>query len=392
MSAGNPLEYLTASIRRCKIACCLLAIAAGSCSKEDKATASSQRTGPTPVQVAEVMRKDMPFLLRAIGRVTPTQTVVIKPLVTGQIGTVHLQDGRDVKTGDLLFSIDRRPFEVALGESQAALAQATTQAANAKTQERRYLSLAKRGAVPQKEQEQATATAQTATDQVLIASAAVQKAELNLSYCEIRAPISGRAGRVLADVGNVVSAYQTEMVVINQIDPIEVTFAIPEQQLPALQRGMATGSLHVAATSGQSERMTVEGQVTFVDNTVKPNTGTIDVSATFKNNPPVLWPGQYANLSIEVSVDRDAVVAPARAVQPGQNGPFVFVVEPDMTVRATQVVVARTVEDHAIISNGLRGGEKVVIDGHDRLRDGAKVHIKPSLDEAAPKVTAVTAP
>lgn len=356
------------------------------CGKKDDQAAGGgppKGGGPTPVLVAEVVRKDMPANLRAIGRVTPTQTVTLRPQVTGQIEKVHFKDGQDVKVGDVLFSIDRRPFEVALNEAKAGLAAATAQAGNAMDQERRYQTLAKDGAVPQKELETAMTNVKAAAGQTSGADAAVQKAELNLSYCEVRSPIAGRTGRVLADVGNMASAYQTDLVVINQIEPIEVTFAVPEQQLPALQRGMGSGTLKVKAHTSLPERLDVEGRLEFLDNTVKPNTGTIDVRATFKNEPQVLWPGQYANLSVEVSVDKNAVVAPARAVQPGQESTFVFVVQDDMTVKATNVVVARTVENEAVITEGLQGGEKVVIDGQDRLKEGGKVSIKEGLEPAA---------
>lgn len=364
----------------------MLPVMAGlpSCSKEeDKAGGAPKGGGPAPVLVGEVVRKDMPVNIRAIGRVTPTQTVTLRPQVTGQIAEVHFKDGQDVKAGDILFTIDRRPFEVALAEAKAGLNQATAQATNATDQERRYLALAKDGAVPQKELELAQATAKAAASQTSGAEATVQKAQLNLDYCDVRAPISGRAGRVLADVGNVASAYQTDLVVINQIEPIEVTFALPEQQLPALQRGLATGALKVAAHTSLPERLDTQGRLEFLDNTVRPNTGTIDVRATFKNNPQILWPGQYANLSVEVSVDKNAVVAPARAVQPGQESAFVFVVGPDNTAHVKKVVVARTVENEAVISEGLEGNERVVIDGHDRLREGGKVSIKASLEDAA---------
>lgn len=362
-------------------AAALLGLAA--CGKTDDQAAGPPRQGATPVLVAEVVRKDMPVNLRAIGRVTPTQTVTLRPQVTGQIEKVHFKDGQEVKAGDVLFSIDRRPFEVALNQAKAGLAQATAQAGNAQDQERRYQTLAKDGAVPQKELETAMANVKAAAGQTSGADAMVQKAELDLSYCDVRAPISGRAGRVLADVGNVASAYQTDLVVINQIEPIEVTFAVPEQQLPALQRGMASGTLKVKAHTSLPERLDVEGHLEFLDNTVKANTGTIDVRATFKNDPQVLWPGQYANLSVEVSVDKNAVVAPVRAVQPGQESAFVFVVQPDMTARVVKVVVARTVESEAVITEGLQGSEKVVVDGQDRLKDGGKVSIKEGLDPGA---------
>lgn len=369
------------TLQACLWTFALLGLAA--CGKKEEQAGEGGRPkggGATPVLVGEVVRKDMPVNLRAIGRVTPTQTVTLRPQVTGQIEKVHIKDGQDVKAGDVLFSIDRRPFEVALSEAKAGLTQARAQAGNAMEQEKRYQNLAKDGAVPQKELETATANAKAAAGQTSGADATVQKAELNLSYCDVKAPISGRAGRVLADVGNVASAYQTDLVVINQMQPIEVTFAVPEQQLPALQRGMSSGTLKVNARTSLPERLDVAGEVEFMDNTVKPNTGTIDMRATFKNEPQVLWPGQYANLTVEVSMDKDAVVAPARAVQPGQESTFVFVVQPDMTVKATNVVVARTMENEAVISEGLKGGEKVVIDGQDRLKDGGKVSIKEGLE------------
>lgn len=354
------------------------------CSKEEeKAGGAPKGGGATPVLVEQAVRKDMPVNLRAIGRVTPTQTVTLRPQVTGQIAKVHFKDGQDVKTGDILFTIDRRPFEVALAEAKAGLGQASAQEGNAVDQERRYQNLAKDGAVPQKELEQAATTAKAAASQTSGAEATVQKAQLNLDFCDVRAPISGRAGRILADVGNVASAYQTDLVVINQITPIEVTFSMPEQQLPSLQRGLATGSLKVAAHTSLPERLDTEGRLEFLDNTVRPNTGTIDVRATFQNDPQVLWPGQYANLSVEVSVDKNVVVVPARAVQPGQDSAFVFVVHPDNTAHVAPVVVARTVENEAVISEGLKGDEKVVVDGQDRLRDGGKVSIKESLEAAA---------
>lgn len=374
---------------RSLLCCCgvpLLLGALAACSKNQEDAAGGRPKGagaPVPVLVADVVKKDMPVNLRAIGRVTPTQTVALRPQVTGQIAEVHIKDGQDVKAGDILFTIDRRSFEVALAEAKAGLAQTKAEADNAMDQEKRYLTLAKDGAVPQKELEQAQATAKAAASQTSGAEAAVQRAQLNLEYCDVRAPISGRTGRILADVGNVASAYQTDLVVINQINPIEVTFSLPEQQLPALQRGLASGALKVRAHTSLPERLDTEGRLEFLDNTVRPNTGTIDVRATFKNDPLILWPGQYANLSVEVSVDKDAVVAPARAVQPGQESAFVFVVNPDGTAHAVNVEVARMVESEAVISAGLKGGEKVVVDGQDRLRDGGKVSIKKSLEDAA---------
>ncbi|MEA3207202.1 MAG: rane fusion protein multidrug efflux system [Chthoniobacter sp.] len=210
----------------------------------------------------------------------------------------------------------------------------------------------------------------------------MKAADLQLDYCSIRGPIDGRVGKALVTAGNVVTANQTDLVILNQIAPVEVTFSVAEQQLTAVQRGMAAGKPKVTAKTSGLDRQTAEGELTFVDNNVKAATGTIELKAAFRNDPQVLWPGQFVGLKVEVGIDQNAVVAPAAAVQNGQDSAFVFVIKPDKTAEIRKVVVDRTVSDESVIHSGLEGGEQIVIDGQSRLTAGSSVEILPP--EAAP--------
>jgi membrane fusion protein, multidrug efflux system len=357
----------------------LLVIAAfsvASCKKEEAAAAPTKRP-PVPVVVTEVVRKDMPVVVRAIGRVTSPATVSVKPQVTGRIFELHFVDGQDVKKGDPLFTIDKRPFEVALDQARASQAEAAAKAANAADQARRYASLDKTGSVSKDEVATFLSAAKAAEATVQVAVAAVKGAELQLDYCSVRAPINGRAGKALVTAGNVVSANQTELVVLNQTAPVEVTMSVAEQQLPAVQRGMAAGRPKVVARTAGAERLDVEGELTFVDNTVKAATGTVELKAAFKNEPPVLWPGQFVGLRVQVGLDVNAVVAPAAAVQEGQEGTYVFVVK-EGVAEMRPVEVVRSANDEAVIGKGLEGGEQIVIDGQSRLTKGSAVTITPA--------------
>jgi multidrug efflux system membrane fusion protein len=205
-----------------------------------------------------------------------------------------------------------------------------------------------------------------------------------LDYCTIGTPIDGRAGKALITAGNVVMANQTDLVIVNQLAPVEVTFSVAEQQLTAIQRAMSAGKPKVTARTSGLDRQTAEGQLVFVDNNVKASTGTIELKAAFRNDPQVLWPGQFVGLRVEVSVDKNAVVAPASAVQEGQDGAFVFVVKPDHTAELRKVEVDRTANEEAVIRSGLEGGEKIVIDGQSRLTVGSSVEIVPPGAGAVP--------
>lgn len=375
-------------LRRCprlSLALLLLPLLVGC--KKDAPTGErgGGRGGAVPVLASEVVRQDVPLIVKAIGAVRPPATVTIKPQVGGQIAEVHFKQGQEVQKGDLLFTIDKRPFDVAFAQAQAALEQARAQAVNAEDQSTRYKSLSKTGAVAAEQFEQIKLTLRTTAAAVKAAEAGVQNAQLQLDYCDIRAPLEGRVGKFLVDPGNVVQANQTDLVIINQLDPIEVQFAVAERYLGEIRRYSGEGDLKVIAIPDGKELRPVEGKLIFVDNSVKSATGTIELKGVFANNPKVLWPGQFVDVELWLTTDRDAVVAPASAVQAGQEGQFVYVIKPDQTVEARKVVVARVNEEAAVIREGLKGGEKIVIDGQSRLGPGAKVEIKTGLGpEPAP--------
>jgi multidrug efflux system membrane fusion protein len=338
---------------------------------------------PVPVVTGEVVRKDMAITVRAIGRVSSPATVAVKPQVTGTIAETHFTDGQPVNKGDPLFTIDPRPFEVALEQAKASQAESQTKADNAREQADRYATLGKSGTVSKEQAADFGVVAKAALSTVQVTAAAVKAAQLQLEYCSIRAPIAGRAGKALITAGNVVTANQTDLVVVNQIAPVEVTFAVAEQQLAAVQRGMAAGKPKVSARTSGLDRQAAEGELVFVDNVVRATSGTIELKAAFSNDPQTLWPGQFVTLRLEVGIDKSAVVAPAAAVQDGQDSKFVFVIKPDKTAELRKVEVDRIVEDEAVIRSGLEGGEQIVIDGQSRLTVGSKVEIVPK--EAAPQ-------
>ena len=358
-------------------------VALAACHKTETGAQGGRGSGGTPVLAADVVRKDVPLIVKAIGSVHPPASVTIKPQVGGQIAEVHFKEGQELKKGDPLFTIDKRPFDVALQQAQAALDLALAQAANAEDQSTRYKTLNKSGAVAAEQFDQIKTTLRTTAAGVKSAEAVVRNAQLQLEYCDIRSPLEGRAGKFLVDAGNVVQGNVTDLVVINQIDPIEVTFAVAERYLGEIRRYASEGELKVVAIPDGKELQPVEGQLVFVDNAVKSATGTIGLKARFANNPKVLWPGQFVDVELFLTTDRDAIVVPTAAVQTGQNGQFVYVIKPDQTVEARIVALVRTTEDDAVIREGLKGGEKIVVDGQSRLGPGAKVEIKTGLMQAA---------
>ncbi|MGV3533169.1 MAG: efflux RND transporter periplasmic adaptor subunit, partial [Chthoniobacteraceae bacterium] len=222
------------------------------------------------------------------------------------------------------------------------------------------------------------------TASVESAEAAIKNAELQLEYTEIRAPLEGRAGKFLVYPGHIVEANQTDLVVIHQVQPIEVSFAVAERHLPEIRKESADGKLAVKVATDANTPATAEGELSFVDNAVKPASGTIDLKATFRNDPVVLWPGQFVDVEMVLSLQKAALVAPARAVQSSQNGSFVFVIKPDETVEARDVVLARTVGEVAVLSQGVQPGERIVLDGHAQLTPGSKVQVKTGLAPTSP--------
>lgn len=335
---------------------------------------------PVPVLVATVTEKTVPVELKAIGNVEAYSTVSIKSRVSGQLVQVNFKEGQDVKQGDLLFVIDPRPYEAALRQVEANLARDKALANKAQADARRYAELIKKQFVSQQDYEQAKATADSLSATVNAGQVAVQNAKLNLSYCYIKAPLSGRTGSLIAHQGNMIKDNaDTAMVVINQIQPIYVSFAIPEQNLAAVRKYLAVGKVPVSAVIAGQETTPEMGVLSFIDNTVDRTTGTILCKATFANEPKRLWPGLFVNVVMQLSTQPHAVLVSAQAIQTSQDGQIVFVVKPDLTVEIRAVEVERPINGDVIVTKGVKPGERVVTDGQLRLAPGAKVEIKTGL-------------
>jgi multidrug efflux system membrane fusion protein len=314
----------------------------------------------------------------AIGNVQAYNVVSVRALVTGAVVGVRFREGQVVKEGELLFQIDPRPFQAALTQAQSTLARDQAQARNAQADVRRYASLVKKGYVTVQQYESAQATARALEATVRADQAAVQTARINLGYCTIRSPLTGRTGQLLVHEGNVVQASaQTPLVVIEQVQPIYVAFSVPEQLLSQLRQHGEPRPLRVTAAppGGQAPH---QGALSFVDNAVNTTTGTILLKATFPNDDQALWPGQFVNVVVTVAERPRAVVAPSAAVQQGQSGAYVFVVKQDGTVESRPVVVAAGGANghESVIEKGLSPGETVVTDGQLRLTPGARVAVK----------------
>jgi len=412
----------------------LLLLALGACSGGNAESKQPPRRPPVPVAVAPVERKTVPLLVLAIGTVEAYQVVQVRAQVGGELMRVHITEGRDVKKGDLLFTIDPRPYEAALANAQAtlanhqgqvaqaravlqrdtarvsqtraALARDQAQAKNAEVSERRYADLLKRELISQEQYDQvrttsdalaatvrsdeadvasaeetvrADAAAVRSAEEIVKADAAlVDNARLQLGYTTIRSPIDGRTGSLQLNQGNVVRSggnSDSTLLTINQVLPVYVSFTIPQQQLAQIKRYMAAAPLSVEAIAS-GEPKPERGTVTFIDNAVDQTTGTIRLKATFTNTDKRLWPGQFVNVSLTLAVENDALVIPAQALQTGSQGAFVFVVKPDQTVDTRRVAVNRTQGSETILTSGVEAGESVVTDGQPRLVQGAKVEIR----------------
>jgi multidrug efflux system membrane fusion protein len=337
----------------------------------------SAQSAAVPVNTALVAEKAIPLELNVIGSAEAFSTVAVRAQITGALTSVKFREGDDVKKDQVLFTLDRRPLEAALGQARANLQRDTAQAANAKSQAQRYQDLAARG-IATKEQVDTTTTAAAALEATLGADqAAVDNATVQLQYATIAAPISGRTGALMVNEGNLVRANDaTPLVVINQVTPIYVSFGIPEARLPELKRYMAQGSVKVEALAPNDTTTPSVGRITFVDNTVDPTTGTIRIKGTFPNETRHLWPGQFVNVSVTLMTEPRAIVVPTPAVQTGQQGQYVFVVKPDLTVELRTVTVARAADSETVIKEGLKAGETVVTDGQLRLTPGSRVSVK----------------
>ncbi len=336
---------------------------------------------PAPVTVATAATKDVPYNVDAIGTVEPYNTVSVKAQVGGEIARVAFHEGQDVKKGQVLFVVDPRPYRAALQAAKANLDRDKAQLQSAQLQEKRYADLVKKDYVTQQQYDDAVASAGALKATVQADEAAVEQASLNLGYCTVRAPIAGRTGNLLVQLGNVVKANDTSLVVLNQITPIYVTFSVPEKYLSEIRKRQDESPRTVVASS-PSGGGSHEGRLSLVNNSVDPTTGTILLKATFPNKDKTLWPGTFVNVTLRLSTSRGAVVVPSKALQRGQQGEYIFVVKPDETVESRSVVTGQELDGDTVIEKGIAAGERVVTDGQLRLYPGAKVNITTKADKA----------
>lgn len=374
-------------LRRCVaglIVAALLALAG--CSRAVKEGPGGTRVGgAVPVRVAAALRTNVPVQLRAIGHVTPFSTVSVESRVDGILQQVHFEQGGFVKEESLLFTIDPRPFQAALNQAKANLERDKANARYAELEVERNGTLFRERIIPQDTLDQSRASADAAKATVAADQAAVETAELQLSFCFIHSPVNGRAGTLKVNAGNAVKNLDTMLVTLNQTEPIYVDFSVPEHELPAIRASLAErGKLPVAAVATGHEKDPVAGELTIINNTVDPNTGTILLRALFPNLDQLLWPGQFVNTVFTVNTLTNAVVVPTGAIQAGQQGPYVFVVKADWTVEARPVEVSNVTGLETVLRDGLEGGEQVVTSGQVRLSPGAKVRV----ENSAPGVVA----
>jgi multidrug efflux system membrane fusion protein len=329
-----------------------------------------------PVSVAMVAQQTVAVRIQAIGNVEAYSTVALKARVDGQIVAVNFKEGQKVRKGAVLFKVDSRPFEVALRQAEANLMRDTAQKEQTLSQERRYQELLQKNFVSKEAYAQIRTNADTAAAVALASKAAVDSARLQLEYCSIRSPLDGYVGKVMLQQGNLVKANDSNpLVVIHQVQPIYVNFAVPEQRLATIRSHMAKARLPVDALAPNSDQAAAAGTLSFVDNAVDATTGTIRLKAVFPNKDSALWPGQFVNIGLKRYDQKDALVVPAQAVQAGPRGQYAYVVKADMTAEAREIKLDRIDGDIAVIASGLNKGETVVVKGQLRLAPGAKVAI-----------------
>jgi membrane fusion protein, multidrug efflux system len=330
-----------------------------------------------PVLVATAVQKAVPVQLRAVGNVEPYTTVSIKGQVTGVLMEAHFKEGQDVKKGQQLFTIDPRPFEAALRQAEANMQRDNAQLKNLREQVRRYAELVEKQYVSREQYDLIKTNADAAEAVVEADKAAVENAKVQLSYCYIYSPVNGRVGSLLVNEGNLVRVNDgAPLVIINQVNPINVTFSVPEQHLSDLKRHMNAGQLKVDASFQSDDGRPEQGLLEFVDNAVDRSTGTIKLKATFANTERRLWPGQFINVALTLTTQPDAVVIPSEAVQVGQDGQHVFVVQPDKRVEVRPVSMGATSGGEAVITKGLAAGEQVVREGQFLLGPESRIEIK----------------
>jgi membrane fusion protein, multidrug efflux system len=346
--------------------------------------AASQSSGPAsapavPVTAGTAEARDMPVFVRGIGSVQAFNTVTVKSRVDGQIMKVDFTEGQEVKAGDHLFEIDPRPFQAALAQASANKQKDEAQLVSATADLDRTTQLLRKEFQTRQTFDQQKAQVGQLQASIKADQAQIDAAQLNLDYTSIRSPIDGRTGARLVDVGNIVHAVDnTGLVTITQLRPIFVSFTVPQQQLDTIRERQSAGPLEARALTQDDQKQLAVGKLTLIDNQVDQATGTLHMKAQFDNTDAALWPGEFVNVRLVLSIEKNAVTVPGRAVQQGPNGSYLFVIKPDDTVEMRIVEVSQTDQGLAVIKKGLQAGERIVVDGQFRLDQGTKVAIQPA--------------
>jgi len=366
----------------------LSALVLGGCSGGSAAGAPPAAGGrggasaPVAIVAAPVVAKAMPVRVRSVGNVEASSTVEVRAQVTGELQSVAFEEGREVTAGQLLFTIDPRTFEASVKQAEATLARSKAQSVNLEAQRTRAENLSKSGLVSRAELDTATSAMAAMTATIAADNAALENAKLQLQRTRIEAPVSGRTGALLVNRGAIIRANDTTpLVIINQMSPVFVSFAVPARLLPQLREASTKGALETEAVPAGSADRASTGRVTFIDNAVDPATDTIRLKATFANDTRRLWPGAFVDVSLRLAVEAHALVVPSAAVQPSQQGTFVYIVKADQTVESRPVKVLRIEGPETVLDGGVQAGEMVVTDGHLRLTPGARIIMKRA-DEA----------
>jgi len=338
--------------------------------------AEAQKSSPVvPVTAVAVVLKTIPVSLLAIGNVEPFTTVAIKARADGQLMAVKFKEGDEVRQGAVLFEIDPRPYAAMLKQAQANLLKDKALYDRAVEQDKRYKDLLAKNFISPDAYEQVRTNTATAAATVSADEAAIENAQLSLDYCTIRSPVTGYAGRIQIQQGNLIKANDTNsLVTVNQIVPIYASFSVPEQNIADIRQYQAAGILKVQATFPNAAHAPVAGRLSFIDNSADMTTGTIKLKAEFPNVDKALWPGQFVNIVLTLYEQKDAIVAPSAAIQNGPNGQYVYLVKPDMTVELRNIKISRAEANDTVVASGLKAGDQVVVVGQLRLAPGSKVN------------------
>ena len=343
------------------------------------AAAKSRETGPptVPVVVASARKGEIPVYLNALGSATPFNTVTVRSRIDGQLLKVNFQEGQFVRQGDSLAEIDPKPFEVQLDQARGQLARDEAQLANAKLDLARYQTLSAQGVIPRQQLDTQAASVRQFDGVIQADQAQINNAKLQITYCHITAPLAGRVGLRLADVGNMIHANDTNgLVVIAQVQPIAVLFTIPEDSLAQVLSKIRSGEhLMVEAYDRGGQTKIADGRVETIDNEIDPATGTSRLKAIFDNKSNALFPNQFVNVRLLVEIRKDRILIPAVAIQRGPQGTYVYVIKEDQTADVRPVTVGTIEAAQASVESGLSEGERVVVDGVDKLRAGSKVKV-----------------